>query len=333
MRSLSYGAGADLRGWHGFLVAGAAVCLFGLSAVHAQASPTVNSDGDSASIDTFQSVDTNNDRSRSKDGQDFVGFSENLIPPKLTGIPGTAEAFVSQASTIVTADFAPPFAIHGIGVSGRLTAKSQKSNNGAAYVPFASPEGSFSADFDSPDPIPVQFAGSMVAASTDPDDCTEIRVQLSGGAVDHTFVAGGGGDCGPGERPSKGFVVEDTLPAGAYTLSVDYGTTVDPEVPGRTDQASGAVDVSLGFFPPDTKITSAVIHSAQGKAKFGFKATGDAHKVQCALIRGHKKPKFKRCSSPKTFRNLDPGKYKFEARAVGRVAPDATPAKKKFTIG
>lgn len=319
--------------FRGLIATGAALALSGMSAGAATAaSPTVNSDGDTASVDTFQSAASGTDRSRSRDDSDFAAFGANLLPPKLTGDAGTAEAFVQQASTLITSDNATPFAIHGIGISGRLTASSHKKSNANPYVPFASPEGSFSANFDSPDPIPIQFAGALFGASTDQDDCTEAIVELSGGTFDRTFAAGGGGDCEPGEHPSKGFVIEPTLPAGSYTLSAEYFTTVDPEDPGTSDHASGALDVSLSFFPPDTKITSAQISSGQGKATFKFKKTGDAHKLQCALVKGHHDPKFKACDSPKTFRNLDPGKYKFEARAVGRVAPDATPAIKKFRI-
>jgi hypothetical protein len=309
-----------------------AIVLFGLSSASASGAPTVNSSSDSASVDTFQSADSGTDRSRSKDDSDFAAFGANLLPPKLTGNAGTAEAFVQQASTLVTSDFATPFAIHGIGTSARLTAKSHKNANANPYVPFASPEGSFAASFDSPDPIPIQFAGALHGASTDQDDCTEIIVELSGGAFDRTFAAGGGGDCATGEHPSNGFVIEPTLPAGSYTLSVDYSTTVDPEDPGTTDSASGALDVSLAFFPPQTKITSSQINPGAGKAAFKFKAKGDAHKLQCALVKGTHQPKFKTCTSPKTYRNLNPGKYRFEARAVGRVAPDATPAIKKFKI-
>jgi hypothetical protein len=311
-----------------------AAALLGSAVPAGAAGAVVSVSGDSASIDTLQSVDTDppHQRFRQKNGQDFVGFSESLSPATLTGIPGSADAFVSQASSVITPSFSTPFSpVRGIGVSGRLTAKSHKNNNGAAYVPFASPEGSFSADFSSTDPIPIQFAGFMQGASTDPDDCTSISVELSG-PFNRTFEAGGGGDCSAGVPHQKGWVVERTVPAGDYSLNVDYDTTVDPEQPGRTDRAHGAVDVALAFFPPDTKITKARINSARGRATFRFKTIGDAHRLQCALVRGHRDPRFKRCTSPKTYHDLRSGRYKFEARAVTRVGPDATPAIKKFRI-
>jgi hypothetical protein len=316
----------------GVLVLAAAV--LGMAVPAGAAGSPVVVEGDSATIDTLQSVDSTTppDRFRQKHGQDFVGFSESLNPATLTGIPGSADAFVSQASSVITPSFSTPFSpVRGIGVSGRLTAKSHKNNNGAAFVPFASPEGFFSADFNSTDPIPIQFAGFMQGASTDPDDCTSISVELSG-PFNRTFEAGGGGDCSAGVPRQKGWVVEKTVPAGDYQLNVSYDTTVDPEQPGRTDRAHGAVDVILAFHPPDTKITKARINPGQGKATFRFKTIGNANRLQCALVRGHRDPKFRGCTSPKTYRDLKSGRYKFETRAVTRVGPDATPAIKKFRI-
>src|SRR5436189_3742423 len=106
----------------GVLVLAATVLV---SAVPAGAAGAVVSvSGDSASIDTLQSVDTDppHQRFRQKSRQDFVGFSESLSPATLTGIPGSADAFVSQASSVITPSFSTPFSpVKGIGVDGRLT--------------------------------------------------------------------------------------------------------------------------------------------------------------------------------------------------------------------
>jgi hypothetical protein len=42
--------------------------------------------------------------------------------------------------------------------------------------------------------------------------------------------------------------------------------------------------------------------------------------------------RLRRCTSPKVFRNLKPGRYTFEVRVIGPVAPDATPARFSFRI-
>jgi DNA-binding beta-propeller fold protein YncE len=84
--------------------------------------------------------------------------------------------------------------------------------------------------------------------------------------------------------------------------------------------------------PPNTKITKTKINSAKRMATFKFKATGGSTGFQCALFKKHKKPKFKKCSSPKTYKQLKPGTYIFGVRAIGAGGPDPTPAKKKFKI-
>jgi len=85
--------------------------------------------------------------------------------------------------------------------------------------------------------------------------------------------------------------------------------------------------------PPQTKLTKARIDATKGKATLRFKGSGSISGFQCALASSkRKKPKFKPCRSPKTFRNLAPGAYTFKVRAVGPGGPDATPAKKHFAI-
>lgn len=85
--------------------------------------------------------------------------------------------------------------------------------------------------------------------------------------------------------------------------------------------------------PPQTKLKQAQIDAGKGKASFRFKGSGKLTGFQCALASGkRKKPKFRPCRSPKTYKKLAPGTYVFKVRAVGPGGPDATPAKKQFTI-
>ena len=87
---------------------------------------------------------------------------------------------------------------------------------------------------------------------------------------------------------------------------------------------------------PNTKITKAKIDPANQRAKFKFKARGKSKGFQCALVKAkkHKKPKahFSRCSSPKTYTSLAPGRYTFRVRAFNAGGPDPTPAKKSFRL-
>jgi hypothetical protein len=84
---------------------------------------------------------------------------------------------------------------------------------------------------------------------------------------------------------------------------------------------------------PNTKIAKAKINSSKGEATFKFTASGKKTGFQCALVKPRNKAKFKKCSSPKTYKRLKAGKYTFEVRAVGAGGTDRSPAKKKFRIG
>jgi hypothetical protein len=85
--------------------------------------------------------------------------------------------------------------------------------------------------------------------------------------------------------------------------------------------------------PPGTKIDEATINSRAGTAKFKFEASGQKTGFRCALLsKKRRKPRFRGCFSPKTYKKLEAGKYAFEVRAVGPGGPDPTPAKRKFKI-
>lgn len=297
---------------------------------------TVQVDGVNASIDTFQALNSIDEVQRDKFDSDFARFSEALSPETLSGVEGTADAFVSQGSTVVTPSFTPPFEAEGIAVSGRLRLEAHKDSNGAAGVPVAFADGSFSASFgseSSADPVPIELAGYIRAANTDADECTEVNVEYDDGSSVQSFAVAAGQDCPPGLNRQKSFQVNQTLPAGGeYGIDVEYGSTVSAEDPGSTESANGAVEMTLSFYPPDTRITSAKVSAGRGKASFKFKASGNAKRLECALVRKGKKPRFRKCRSPKSYRHLKPGRYTFQARAVGSVAPEATPAKKAFRI-
>jgi hypothetical protein len=90
--------------------------------------------------------------------------------------------------------------------------------------------------------------------------------------------------------------------------------------------------------PPDTKIVDSDIQPGKGKARFRFKATREAAAgFQCKLktragdLQGPK-PRFTRCDSPKTYRHLRPGGYRFKVRAVNTYGPDPSPSRRHFRI-
>ena len=212
------------------------------------AGPNVTIQDSFASIDTFQALNSTDERSRTKDGNDFIGFSENLHPALLRGPEGKADTFVSLGTTLETPS-SQPFPtgpLNDIAVTGRLRDEATKSSNPAPGVPVASSEGSAEVEFTTSGPTPFLFSGALNAQNSDSNDCTEIDVELSG-PPDRSFLARGGGDCSPSGPRHRGFVVSDVLPAGDYQLNVDYEATVDPEERG-TETATGAVDVNIFFF-------------------------------------------------------------------------------------
>jgi YVTN family beta-propeller protein len=97
-------------------------------------------------------------------------------------------------------------------------------------------------------------------------------------------------------------------------------------------KADKSVSAKFGASPPDTRITKARI--VRRTAKFKFKPIGNATGVQCELKRkhGHKKPRFRRCKSPKAYKHLKKGKYTFKVRAFSSAGPDPTPARKRFKV-
>jgi hypothetical protein len=90
--------------------------------------------------------------------------------------------------------------------------------------------------------------------------------------------------------------------------------------------------------PPDTKIVASDIESGKGKAKFRFKAEHEAAAgFQCKLKThagdiSRPKPRFTRCDSPKIYRHLRPGGYRFKVRAVNTYGADPTPSRRHFRI-
>ncbi len=81
---------------------------------------------------------------------------------------------------------------------------------------------------------------------------------------------------------------------------------------------------------PQTKITKEPKKkSEKAKAKFKFTANEEGSKFECKLDQG----RFKGCRSPKTYKNLDPGKHKFSVFATDAAGnADASPATYRFKV-
>ncbi len=109
-----------------------------------------------------------------------------------------------------------------------------------------------------------------------------------------------------------------------------FGPTASPSGPTATEPALSS---------PGTRLTRAKIDRKRSRATFAFRSIGVAGRFQCRLLRpkaGKARrsslPNFSRCTSPKTYDHLGPGRYAFQVRAANSVGVDATPAVKKFRI-
>ncbi len=81
--------------------------------------------------------------------------------------------------------------------------------------------------------------------------------------------------------------------------------------------------------PPNTSIPRAVINQNRRTATFNFASTERRSKFSCKLD----KKKFKPCKSPKTYKQLKPGKHVFRVKARDRAGNvDRTPKVKRFKI-
>jgi hypothetical protein len=299
----------------------------------APAGAAVTSGGDEAFLDMYQSVAFDNEVSQSANGNDFKTFSRTLAPPQTTGPAGRAKSTAKVNAKVVTPDSSFPFSqVLGTTSVTRLTNVAKKSTNADPYAPVAFSDGEYGMEFHVTSPTPFQLAAAAVAKNTDPDDCTRARVFLVG-PVERTFDLEAGLDCTSVKRKSRNFVSYGKLTPGDYQIQFEGDTSISPDPPGDLYEAVASRDASLAFNPPDTKLTQSHISPAERSARFSFKAQGKAKGFQCALTRGKKKPRFRKCNSPKEYTGLRSGKYLFQVRVLGKVAPDATPAKKSFRIG
>lgn len=160
------------------------------------------------------------------------------------------------------------------------------------------------------------------------------------GMLSATGGPGGvGGCCGDGGGGGGGRIAYQyqTLVASGTALvtpgTSGARTTVGlPPGPDVSPDPTGAAGVVTKTSAPDTAISRARISSAKHKARFWFAATGSSTSFECRLKKPHKAGVYRPCTSPKTYRHLKHGRYKFFVRAIGVGGADPTPAVKRFRI-
>jgi hypothetical protein len=154
----------------------------------------------------------------------------------------------------------------------------------------------------------------------------------AGSAYAIVLVAPAAGNCGgPLAYYEWQLSPSDTYPTGAAFFSGNGGATWPPF--GNTD---GAFRTYVDNDPPETSITKDVKRSETGQVKFRFTSDEAGATFECKLKGKDLKAKlrqFKNCNSPRKYKGLNEGSYKFSVRAIdasGNVDP--TPAKDGFGV-
>jgi alpha-tubulin suppressor-like RCC1 family protein len=212
-----------------------------------------------------------------------------------------------------------------------------------------------------PTPVPGVSGASAIAAGA----ATSFAIVGPSQALDVTLAGAGSGGVGTagltcpgacgGRYPQSQVVTLRAEPApgsgfagfsGACSGSGTCRVTMD-----------GNQSVTATFGPPKgTAITKSEIDNKKKKATFTFSAPGAITGYECKLVKpkakkkkkakgkakrvtlkkkGGKKPKpiqFSPCTVPAAYKNLKPGRYTFEVRALDILGADAVPAVEKFKL-
>jgi hypothetical protein len=147
----------------------------------------------------------------------------------------------------------------------------------------------------------------------------------------------------PGAGLTDGMSLERSIARGCATLleadddtndsAADFAAATPsprPNSQAPTETECGGGGGGGDNAAPQTTITKAPQGEIQkDSAKFKFRSNEGGSTFECKL---DGKP-FKRCSSPRTYKNLDEGKHKFQVRATDAAGnTDGTPAKAKFRV-
>lgn len=154
----------------------------------------------------------------------------------------------------------------------------------------------------------------------------------AGTAYAIVLLAPEAGDCGgPLAYYEWQLGADNPYPDGAALFSTNGGTTFPAF--GTTD---GAFRTYVDLDPPETRITRDVKRSETGKVRFRFKSDEVGATFECKLKGKELKRKlrqFNDCNSPRKYKGLDEGRYKFSVRAIDAAGNvDPTPAKDGFRV-
>jgi hypothetical protein len=290
----------------------------------------------------------------------IYAFTVNPTAPEIPsgeGIGGYEPGNVVCPSAVecVTVNFATPEAITfnptvsgtaaGSSICGscELTSVSCPSTSQCTAVDTAGQELTFNpAVPGTPTPEPIDYGMALNSIA-----CPSVEVCLAvdqGRAVEFDPFNANGWTVEP--LSGAGTLTSITCASATECVAVDsighafVATDVAPTTGGSQPGGSG----QPGESPPGESATTAVTHllketvsSKERSATFHFKAIGGSTGFQCALVKkashgNTPAPKYARCTSPKTFKDLKIGSYSFYVRATATGGVKGAPVVRKFTI-
>ncbi len=136
-----------------------------------------------------------------------------------------------------------------------------------------------------------------------------------------------------------GFGVPSEPPPNEEEEGNQGGTNGGGSTQGRADQPNPGPGTPTVTRLPWTKLEAVSLHRAARRATFRFTAEAGAS-FECRLQRyptgGDRSlapSRFRTCKSPRTYRHLARGRYRFQVRALNAAGVDRSPAGRAFTIG
>src|SRR5436305_1455989 len=221
--------------------------------------PVVTLNSDASDINTSQVLDAATQSGMETPGSQFVTFGHTLAPATLANGTASASAASSQSAAL-NAPTAMPFPVAplaDISVDAAATSRTTASAT-SPTAPFATANGTLSAQFTTSGSVPVFFSGTAQTSNTDVNDsCSHASVVLTG-PVSRSFVASSGHckEVNPGHQQ---WAQSITLPAGSYSVDIDYSTSVDDNVANGEPTsllALTAISADLSFLPPSAAFTT-----------------------------------------------------------------------------
>jgi hypothetical protein len=151
-----------------------------------------------------------------------------------------------------------------------------------------------------------------------------------------------GGDLATGSSAAFTYMPGTALPVAAIVEpdadGDGYGDETQDACPQQAATQGACVTTPPpGSTAPDTKVTKGPTQTKKSKVTYAFSSTDSAATFECRLtgknVKTVQQKTYQPCTSPKKYKKLLPGRYKFFARAVDAAGHvDATPAKVKLVV-